>query len=116
MVACLANTEGGGALIVGVADDGSVVGAASERDWLRQRIHELVDVAPAIEERTVRGERILVLLVAEAREPVEDTSGRLRWRVGARCAPVDRSEWWAGRLRGKGSTRWPLVRSGRPRT
>lgn len=98
-VACLANTPGGGALIVGVADDGTVIGAASDRDWLRQRIHERVDVAPAVEERLLAdGSRLLVLLVASSREPVEDTGGRLRWRVGARCAPLDRSEWWAQRL------------------
>lgn len=40
------------------------------------------------------GARLLVLLVAGAREPIEDTSGRLRWRVGTHCVPVDRSEWW----------------------
>ena len=102
-VACLANTPGGGALVVGVADDGTVIGAATDRDWLRQRIHERVEVAPAIEERILpSGARTLVILVAEAREPVESTTGRLRWRVGASCAPVDRSEWWAERLRRQG--------------
>ena len=103
-VACLANTPGGGALIVGIADDGTVVGAATERDWLRQRINELVDVAPAVEERTGPGAaRLLVLLVAEAREPVENRGGVLRWRVGTACRPVDRSEWWAQRLRRSGT-------------
>jgi ATP-dependent DNA helicase RecG len=103
-VACLANTPGGGALIVGVADDGSVIGAASERDWLRQRIHERVDVAPAVEERWLpNGARLLVILVAEAPGPVETTAGTLRWRVGVRCAPVDRSEWWAERVRRAGA-------------
>lgn len=102
-VACLANTPGGGALIVGVADDGAVVGAASDRDWLRQRINERVDVAPAIDEYVLAdGSRLLIMLVAAAREPVENTSGQLRWRVGARCAPVDRSEWWQERLRRQG--------------
>jgi ATP-dependent DNA helicase RecG len=102
-VACLANTPGGGALIVGVADDGKVIGAATERDWLRQRIHERIDVAPAIEERWLPdGSRLLVIMVAEAREPVETTAGTLRWRVGSRSVPVDRSEWWADRLRRMG--------------
>jgi ATP-dependent DNA helicase RecG len=102
-VACLANTPGGGALVVGVADDGTVIGAASDRDWLRQRVHERVEVAPAVEERLLPGgQRLLVLLVAEAREPVENIGGQLRWRVGATCAPVDRSEWWADRLRRAG--------------
>jgi len=103
-VACLANTPGGGALVVGVADDGTGIGAATDRDWLRQRIHELVDVAPAVEERVGPGDiRLLVLFVAEAREPVENRGGVLRWRVGAACRPVDRSEWWAQRLRRSGA-------------
>lgn len=103
-VACLANTPGGGALIVGVADDGTLVGAASDRDWLRQRIHQRVDLAPAVEERFMPdGTRLLVVLVAEAREPVENISGQLRWRVGDACAPVDRAEWWSERLRRQGS-------------
>jgi ATP-dependent DNA helicase RecG len=98
-VACLANTPGGGVLIVGVADDGTRVGAASDRDWLRQRIHQRVDVAPAIDEQYLDDKtRILVILVAAAREPVIDVRGRLRWRVGAACAPIDRSQWWADRL------------------
>ncbi len=102
--ACLANTPGGGALIVGVADDGRAIGAASERDWLRHRIHERVDLAPAIEERFLPdGTRLLVIMVAESREPVENTKDQLRWRVGAGCAPIDRSEWWAERLRRQGS-------------
>jgi ATP-dependent DNA helicase RecG len=99
-VACLANTPGGGVLLVGLADDGTPVGADSDRDWLRQRIHERVDVAPAIEEHFLRdGMRVLAVLVAASREPVDDTAGRIRWRVGKACAPVDRSEWWAERLR-----------------
>ncbi|WP_432509344.1 DUF5635 domain-containing protein [Kineococcus auxinigenes] len=94
-VACMANTPGGGALLVGFDDKtGEVVGAALDGEWLRHRIHERVDVAPAVEERQVDGMRVLVLLVAEAREPVEDTRSRLRWRVGGHCAPVDRAEWW----------------------
>jgi ATP-dependent DNA helicase RecG len=103
-VACLANTPGGGVLVVGVADDGTLIGAASERDWLRHRIHERVDIAPAIDERELPdGTRLLILLVAESREPVENTSDQLRWRVGPSCRPVDRSEWWAERLRRQGS-------------
>ena len=99
-VACLANTPGGGALVVGVADDGTVIGAVSDRDWLRHRIHQRVEVAPAIEEIVLSGtRRVLVVFVAEAREPVENTDGALRWRVGATCSPVDRSEWWADRFR-----------------
>jgi len=102
-VACLANSVNGGALIVGVADDGTLIGADTDRDWLRQRISERIDVAAAVDERLLPdGTRLLVVLVAEAREPVADTRDRLRWRVGTSCAPVDRSEWWAQRLRRQG--------------
>lgn len=97
-VACLANTPGGGALIIGVEDrTGALLGAALEPDWLRQRIFQRVEVAPAVEERVVAGTRLLVLYVAEAREPVEDPDGKLRWRTGGSCQPVDRAEWWLHR-------------------
>ncbi|HMR49301.1 MAG TPA: DUF5635 domain-containing protein [Arachnia sp.] len=97
-VACLANSPGGGALILGVEDKtGEILGTELDVDWLRHRIYRAVDVAPDIVEHFVEGQRLLVLYVAEAREPVEDTSGRLRWRVGDSCAPVDRAEWWQHR-------------------
>ena len=96
--ACFANTPGGGALIVGVEDrTGDLLGTSLDQDWLRHRIYERVDIAPVVEERTVAGVRLLVVYVAAAREPIEDTSGRIRWRVGNHCAPVDRSEWWQHR-------------------
>lgn len=103
-VACMANTPGGRALILGVSDRGEAIGAETDRDWLHQRIHERVDLAPAVDERQLAdGTRVLVILVAESRDPVEDADGRLRWRVGRQCAPVDRSEWWATRLRRSGT-------------
>ena len=99
-VACMANSPGGGALILGVEDGtGVVLGTELSTDWLRRRIHQAIDIAPDIEARHVGGQRILVLYVAESREPVPDTSGRLRWRVGDSCAPVDRAEWWLHRER-----------------
>ncbi|MGL5828455.1 MAG: ATP-binding protein [Angustibacter sp.] len=102
-VACLANSPGGGALIVGVADDGTRVPAASDAQWLRLRIHQRVDLAPAVEERQLAdGTRVLVILVLPAREPVPDVQGRIRWRIGANCLPVDRSQWWANRLAQQG--------------
>ena len=99
-VACMANSPGGGALILGVEDGtGVVLGTELSTDWLRRRIHQAIDIAPDIEVRRVGGQRVLVLYVAESREPVPDTSGRLRWRVGDSCAPVDRAEWWLHRER-----------------
>ncbi|WP_333769320.1 DUF5635 domain-containing protein [Streptomyces sp. IBSBF 2435] len=97
-VACMANTPGGGALIVGVEDaSGRFLGAALEEDWLRHRIYERVGIAPAVEAIAVDGMRLLVVYVAEAREPVEDLAGRTRWRAGGHCEPVDRAEWWLHR-------------------
>lgn len=99
-VACMANSPGGGALILGVEDGtGVILGTELDEGWLRQRIYRAIDVAPQIEVRRVGGQRLLVLYVAEAREPIADTKGRLRWRVGDSCAPVDRSEWWQHRER-----------------
>ncbi|MCA1708729.1 MAG: transcriptional regulator, partial [Actinobacteria bacterium] len=96
--ACFANTPGGGALIVRVEDrTGDLLGTSLDQDRLRHRIYERVDLAPVVEERIVAGVRLLVLYVAAAREPSEDTSGRIRWRVGNHCTPVDRSEWWLHR-------------------
>lgn len=102
-VACMANTPGGGAIIVGVEDhSGRLLGAALDGDWLRHRVYEYVGVAPAVKERAVQGIRLLVLYVAQASEPVEDVSGRIRWRTGGHCTPVDRAEWWLNRQRHAG--------------
>ncbi|MDQ2875050.1 MAG: DUF5635 domain-containing protein [Actinomycetota bacterium] len=99
----MANTPGGGALVVGVEDrSGRLLGAALDADWLRHRVYEHVGVAPAVEERAVQGIRLLVLYVAQASEPVEDVSGRIRWRTGGHCTLVDRSEWWLNRQRHAG--------------
>jgi ATP-dependent DNA helicase RecG len=97
-VCCMANTPGGGALILGVEDKShAVLGTELDQEWLRHRIYRLVDIAPAIEERQAAGQRVLVLFVAESPEPTQDTKGRIRWRVGDNCEPVDRSEWWIKR-------------------
>src|SRR5699024_961584 len=95
-VAAMANTPGGGALIIGVEDrSGDLLGTDLDIEWLRQQIYRRVEVAPEIEARVEQGIRLLVIYTAEAREPVDDTSGRIRWRVGAASVPVDRGEWWA---------------------
>ena len=76
---------------------GDLLGTALDPEWLRHSIYQRVDVAPLVEDVTVAGVRLLVLYVAMAAEPVEDTGDRIRWRVGTSCAPVDRSEWWVHR-------------------
>ena len=70
-VACMANTPGGGALIVGVEDKtGHIIGTELDVDWLRQEIYQRVQVAPSIEERVVEGQRLLILFVAASQQPV----------------------------------------------
>jgi ATP-dependent DNA helicase RecG len=102
-VACMANTPGGGAIVVGVEDrSGRLLGATMDAEWLRHRVYEQVGVAPAVKERVVQAIRLLVLYVAQANEPVEDVSGRIRWRTGGHCTPVDRAEWWLNRQRHAG--------------
>lgn len=97
-VRCFANTPGGGAIILGIEDKTlSPLGTQLEIEWLRQRLDDLTGIAPAIEERDIRGFRLLVLLISESPEPVEDPDQRLRWRVGDRCTTVDRAEWWSHR-------------------
>lgn len=94
-VACMANTPGGGALIVGIEDKtGRIIGTELDIDWLRQGIFTRIDVAPDVVAKRVLGQRVLAIYVAAAAEPVEDTSDRLRWRVGDSCRPVDRAKWW----------------------
>ena len=98
-MACMANTPGGGALIVGIADDGTRIGTNLDAEWLRHRIWELTSRKLTIAARAdgLNGCRVLVLTCAEALEPV-DYRGRLRWRVGANCVEVDPVVWRARML------------------
>ena len=97
-VAAMANTPGGGALIVGIEDKtGDLLGTELDVEWLRHQIYRRIDLAPDVAERIEAGIRLLVIYVPEAREPVEDTSDRIRWRVGAASVPIDRGQWWLHR-------------------
>ncbi len=90
----MANTEGGGALIVGVADDGTRIGTQLNPDWLRHRIWELTSQQLTVSARTANldGCRVLILTCVEALHPVR-YRGKLRWRVGANCVEVDPVVW-----------------------
>ena len=93
-MACMANTPGGGALIVGVADDGTRIGTRLGVDWLRQRIWVLTDRKLTVAVRAVGldGCRILILTCFEALAPIR-YRGKLRWRVGANCVEIDPVAW-----------------------
>ena len=93
-MACMTNTPGGGALIVGIADDGTRIGTRLDAGWLRHRIWELTSKKLTITARAadLAGCRILILTCVEALDPVR-YRGKLKWRVGANCVDVDPVVW-----------------------
>lgn len=92
--ACMANTPGGGAIIVGVSNDGQVIGTALDTEWLRERVWQLSDrrLAVDIQEVTAGGGRLLVIRAPQAVEPIR-VEGRIKWRVGTSCVEVDAATW-----------------------
>ena len=97
--ACMSNSDGGGALVVGAADDGTLIGTDLDPDWLRARIYELtdgrltVDVNPVI----LNEARLLVVRAPQAVEAVR-YRGKITWRVGDTCREVDQNTWTARRM------------------
>ena len=92
--ACMANTRGGGALIVGVDDrTGELIGSETDADWLRTRIYELTESKVTADIRTaeIRSARLLVLSIAQAVEPVP-FKGKYKHRRGKSCVPVTSTE------------------------
>ena len=90
----MANTRGGGALIVGVDDKtGQLIGSDTDADWLRRRLYELAErkLSTEIRPADVGGTRLLVISVPQAVEPVA-FNGRYRHRVGRSCVPVTSTE------------------------
>lgn len=92
--ACMANTDVGGVLIVGVQDDGSgpdaFVGAQSDLEWLKIRIHNLTqpNLFVSIEETFVAGKRILLIDVPESVSDIR-VNGKLQTRLGPNCVPLN---------------------------
>ena len=103
-MACFANTEGGGAIILGISDLGERIGTDLILEWLRHGIFELTGhmVTPAIRELEMDAVRLLVLRTAEALEPVRCSSERDG--RATRPAPPGMSEWEADRRAGQGRT------------
>lgn len=97
--ACMANSDGGGALVVGVADDNTLVGTSLDAEWLRSRIYDLTDRRLTVEvhEQSIHGARLLVIRAPQAIEPIR-WKGRVTWRVADRCVEVDASTWHARRM------------------
>ncbi|WP_419840534.1 ATP-binding protein [Candidatus Poriferisodalis sp.] len=111
-MACMANTPGGGAIILGVADDGTRIGTELEEGWLRHRIWQLTQqsLTVAIRPEVINGVRLLVLTTPEALAPVT-YGGKLLWRVDANCVEVDPVAWQAQSLQRIGYD-WSAAPSG----
>lgn len=97
-LACMANTPGGGAIILGIANDGRRIGTELDPEWLRQRVyaHTQKRLTPHASEVHFDGVRLIVLEVGEALEPIR-VNGPLRWRVGDSCVEMDLASWTARR-------------------
>lgn len=97
--ACMANTPGGGALIVGLSDDGELIGADLDAEWLRKRIYEITQrlLTVDVTETVVRGIRLLIVVSPSAVEPIR-VNGRIQWRVDESCVEVDAATWHARRM------------------
>lgn len=98
--ACMANSDGGGAIILGLSDTGALCGAEVDADWLRHRVYELTDrrLTVSVSEQHVRQTRLLVITAPQALEPLR-WNGRITWRVGDHCVEVDASTWHEMRMR-----------------
>ena len=95
-MACFANTPGGGAIILGVANDGQRIGTVIEPEWLRHRIWELTDRRLTVSARAIDldGTRLLLLTAHQSLEPIR-YAGRLRWRLDDHCVEMDATSWYA---------------------
>lgn len=98
-MACLANTPGGGAIILGVADNGERIGTDLDADWLRHRIWEMSEhkLTVTIREAELDSTRILILTTHEAIEPIR-VAGKLKWRVDTNCVEIDATSWHTGKM------------------
>ncbi len=92
--ACMANSPGGGVLIVGVDDrTAQIIGAKTDPHWLRSRIYDLTNQKLTVDiDRVAIGEHILLAIeVSQAVEPVPYRNKYLH-RVDARCVPATLTE------------------------
>lgn len=96
--ACMANTQGGGTLIVGVDNQtGRIIGSDTDPRWLRSRIYDLTDRKLAVDVQAVKvqGELLMVIDAPQAVEPVP-YRGKYTHRVDARCVPVTSTQLLGG--------------------
>lgn len=84
----------------GVPNDGELVGATTDAEWLRHRIYELTQRMPTVDisEVEIRGRRLLILLVPAAVEPIR-VDGKIQRRVDDHCVEIDAATWHSRRMR-----------------
>lgn len=111
---CMANTPGGGALIVGIANKGERIGTALDVGWLRHRIFQLTErqLTVTVRETALDTVRLLVITAPEAIEPIR-YQDRLKWRVGDNCVEIDAASWHATN-RYRLGVDWSAEASGHP--
>ena len=99
-MACIANTYGGGAIILGVADDGLMIGTYLDPEWLRHRVYQLTGrmLTVVVKELHMGRTRLLVLTALPAIEPIR-YQGKIRWRVDDNCVEVDPAAWHDRQMR-----------------
>jgi ATP-dependent DNA helicase RecG len=102
-MACMANTPGGGAIIVGISDRGDRIGTELDGEWLRHRVWELTEKRLTTTVRSIEldGHRLLVLSTHQAIEPIR-YEGRIKWRVDDHSVEIDPSSWHSGRIQQTG--------------
>jgi ATP-dependent DNA helicase RecG len=94
-VACMAMSEHGGAIVVGVDDKAAgtpaFVGSYLDLEWLRRRIYALTQPHFSIdllEEIIEHGKRLYLINVAPALSEIR-SGGKLRARFGTNCVELD---------------------------
>ncbi len=116
-VSCLANSDDGGVLVVGVDDKAAgtdaFVGTYLDLEWLRRRVHALTqpNYNVEIEELLLAGARLYLIDVPPALEEVR-SAGKLRTRLNKECVELsgDRARQFLERRRGYD---WSAAPSGR---
>ncbi len=96
--ACMANSPGGGVLIVGVDDkSGRIIGAETDPQWLRSRVYDLTErkLTVDIRQAEINKRVVLVIDVPQAIEPVP-YGGQYQHRVDSRCVPATQTELLGG--------------------
>lgn len=91
---CMANTARGGVLVVGVQDDGTLLGTGLDGEWLRRRIYDLTQQKLTVitREAMVDGKRLLLVRSPEAVHPIP-WNHKYRHRVDDGCVEIDTSTW-----------------------